>query len=125
MFTHVVVGTNDLDKSRTFYDATFAVLGIDPAPPGDRAFYRSPGGSFMVTNPVNGEPASFANGGTIGFAMANAEQCKAWHDAGVAAGGKSCEDPPGYRDLPMGKTYLAYMRDPYGNKLCGLVMPGA
>lgn len=124
MFTHVVVGTNDLEKSRKFYDAIFGVLGYDPSPPGDRVMYRSPGGSFMATLPINGEPACFANGGTIGFAMNSGEQCQAWHDAGVAAGGTSCEDPPGVREFAGMKMHLAYLRDPDGNKLCGMHLVG-
>jgi len=122
MFTHVVVGSNDLDRSRKFYDAVFGVLGIGPAPEGDRLVYYGPQGAFMVSTPINGEPACFANGGTIGFAMESEEQCKAWHDAGVAAGGTSIEDPPGVRDLEFASMYLAYLRDPDGNKLCGLKM---
>ena len=120
MFSHVVVGSNDIARSRKFYDAIFAVLGMGPAPEGDRLIYSGPQGSFMVTTPINGERACFANGGTIGFSMQSEEQCKAWHDAGVAAGGKSCEDAPGLRELPFAKMYLAYLRDPDGNKLCGV-----
>jgi catechol 2,3-dioxygenase-like lactoylglutathione lyase family enzyme len=82
-------------------------------------FYMSPGGAFCVTKPIDGEPATHANGGTIGFACATQEQADAWHAAGVANGGKTCEDPPGVRDGGMGKMYLAYLRDPDGNKLCG------
>jgi catechol 2,3-dioxygenase-like lactoylglutathione lyase family enzyme len=120
MFSHVVVGSNDIEKSRKFYDAVFGVLGIGTAPEGERLIYRGAQGSFMVTKPINGEPACFANGGTIGFAMESEEQCKAWHDAGVAAGGASCEDPPGLRELPFARMYLSYLRDPDGNKLCGV-----
>lgn len=123
MFTHVVVGSNDIEKSRKFYDAAFGALGIDGVVMGDRLVYRTGAGTFMVTKPVNGEPACFANGGTIGFAMKDGEQCKAWHDAGVANGGTTCEDPPGVRDLGTMKVHLAYMRDPDGNKLCGMASP--
>jgi hypothetical protein len=78
---------------------------------------------FMVTTPIDGQPACHANGGTVGFAMTSAEQADAWHAAGVAAGGASCEDPPGLRDSPIGPLYLAYLRDPAGNKLCGVHRP--
>lgn len=102
-----------------FYDAVFAVLGITGEDRGpDRLLYCSEHGSFMVTRPLNGEPATHANGGTIGFTMKDEKQCNAWHDAGVAAGGTSCEDPPGMRDLGHMQPYLAYLRDPDGNKLC-------
>jgi catechol 2,3-dioxygenase-like lactoylglutathione lyase family enzyme len=121
MFSHVMIGTNDLDRAKTFYDAILAPLGVKPATvSGNRMYYRTPTGTFMVTKPINGEPASCANGGTIGFSAASAEQADAWHAAGLAAGGVDCEDPPGVREGPSGKLYLAYLRDPDGNKLCAL-----
>lgn len=122
MFTHIMVGSNDLAASKKFYDAVFGAIGRNPGfeDPMGRLIYSHDGGNFMVTRPIDGNPATFANGGTIGFAMAGGEQAKAWHDAGVAAGGTSCEDPPGIRELPFGKVYLAYLRDPDGNKLCGM-----
>jgi catechol 2,3-dioxygenase-like lactoylglutathione lyase family enzyme len=86
----------------------------------DRYFYRSATGSFGITKPLNGEPATHANGGTIGFNMASPEQADAFHAAGIANGGTTCEDPPGWRDGSVGKLYLAYLRDPDGNKLCAL-----
>jgi len=121
VYSHIVVGSNDIEKSRKFYDAAFGAMGAGPAPAGDRLIYSVNGGMFMVTRPINGEAACFANGGTIGFAMKDADQCKAWHDAGAANGGTTCEDPPGERDFGGRKLYLAYMRDPDGNKLCGMV----
>ena len=121
MFSHVMIGTNDLEKSRTFYDAVLGALGIGPAMlDGHRIFYLTPGGVFSVTEPINGEPATHANGGTIGFACKTSELADAWHAAGVANGGTSCEEPPGVREGGMGKMYLAYLRDPDGNKLCAL-----
>jgi catechol 2,3-dioxygenase-like lactoylglutathione lyase family enzyme len=126
MFTHIVVGANDLEASKKFYDATFAAIGGNPGfeDPAGRIIYSHNGGNLMVTKPIDGKPATHANGGTIGLAMKDGEQCKAWHDAGVANGGTSIEDPPGERDLPFGKVYLAYLRDPAGNKLCGMVAGG-
>ncbi len=122
MFTHVVVGSNDLAKSKAFYDAIFTAIGGSAgADMGTRLAYGHKGGNFMVTTPINGEPACHANGGTIGFAMDSNEQAQAWHDAGVAAGGTSCENPPGVRDLGFAKLYLAYLRDPDGNKLCAML----
>ncbi|MBW8752777.1 MAG: VOC family protein, partial [Sphingomonadales bacterium] len=121
MFTHVVVGSNDLEKSKTFYDALFTAIGGNPGMSmGSRIAYAHSGANFMVTTPINGEPAHHANGGTIGFQMAGPEQADAWHAAGVAAGGTTCEDPPGARDLGFAKLYLAYLRDPDGNKLCAM-----
>jgi catechol 2,3-dioxygenase-like lactoylglutathione lyase family enzyme len=123
MFSHIVVGANDLGKAKTFYDAVFGVLGVGPgAEIGDtRVAYQKPGAaSFMVTKPINGNAATFANGGTIGFGVESPDKIDAWHAAGCANGGKSCEDPPGVRDLGFAKMYLAYLRDPDGNKLCAM-----
>lgn len=119
MFSHVMIGTNDLDKAKDFYDKLLGTIGV---PPGKvdrhRVFYRTPTGTFSVSKPINGQPATSANGGTIGFLCNSPEQAKAWHDAGVANGGTTCEDPPGVREGT--KVYLAYLRDPDGNKLCAL-----
>lgn len=121
MFSHIMIGTNDLDKAKGFYDAVLGTLGVGPAVvDGHRMFYMTPTGVFCVTKPINDQPASFANGGTIGFACSSTGQADAWHAAGVAHGGKTCEDPPGVREGGMGKMYLAYLRDPDGNKLCAL-----
>lgn len=124
MFSHVMLGVNDLEVSKKFYDAVLGTLGIGPGVANkSRYFYRSPGGSFGITIPINGEPAAHGNGSTIGFNMASPEQADAWHAAGVAHGGTTCEDPPGWRDGSVGKLYLAYLRDPDGNKLCALYRP--
>ena len=97
MFSHIMVGTNDVNRSKTFYDATLGALGVAPAPiDGNRLFYRTEGGALGVTQPINGQPATAANGGT------------------------TCEDPPGLRDFGAMKLYLAYLRDPDGNKLCAV-----
>lgn len=122
MFSHVMVGSNDLEASRKFYDAVLGTLGIGPAVTDEkgRLFYLSPGGVFAVTAPINGAPATPANGGTIGFSASDPATVDAWHAAGVANGGTSCEDPPGVREGSVGKMYLAYLRDPSGNKLCAL-----
>jgi catechol 2,3-dioxygenase-like lactoylglutathione lyase family enzyme len=121
MFSHVMVGSNDLDRSKHFYDE---LLGQEAhVQPNGRLMYRKNGAAFMVTRPIDGEPAHHANGGTIGFNFDSPEEVDAWHRAGVAAGGTSIEDPPGYRTGVSGKLYLAYLRDPDGNKLCGLHRP--
>ena len=57
---------------------------------------------------------------TIGFAVADPATVDAWHAAGVANGGTTCEEPPGVREGGLGKMYLAYLRDPSGNKICAL-----
>jgi catechol 2,3-dioxygenase-like lactoylglutathione lyase family enzyme len=108
MFSHIMIGTNDLDRAKSFYDKVLGTLGVGPAAlDGHRIFYITPTGVFSVSQPINGEPATHANGGTIGFAAASPAQADAWHAAGVAAGGKTCEDPPGVREGGMGKMYLA------------------
>lgn len=122
MFSHIIVGANDVDKSKSFYDAVLGTLGVNPGFKDDkgRVFYMTPTGVFAISKPIDGEAASHANGGTIGFACSTPEQADAWHAAGVANGGSSIEEPPGVRDGGMGKLYLAYLRDPDGNKLCAL-----
>lgn len=124
MFSHVMVGVNDLERSRKFYDAVLGTLGVGPGVANkNRYFYRSPTGTFAITTPINGEPACHGNGGTIGFVAASPEQADAFHAAGVAHGGVTCEDPPGLREGSTGPLYLAYVRDPDGNKLCVLHRP--
>ena len=121
MFSHIMIGANDLDRAKAFYDALLGTLDVAPAMVDrHRIFYRTPTAVFSVSIPINGEPATAPNGGTIGFACSSPEQADAWHAAGIAAGGTTCEDPPGVREGGMGKLYLAYLRDPDGNKLCGL-----
>ncbi|MBM3343321.1 MAG: VOC family protein [Betaproteobacteria bacterium] len=122
MFSHIMIGSNDIARSKKFYDALFAAMGAKPGVEDakGRLIYAHNGGRLMVTKPIDGKPASAANGGTIGFTMSDAQQAEAWHKAGVANGGTSIEDPPGVRQMPSGRIYLAYLRDPDGNKLCGL-----
>jgi catechol 2,3-dioxygenase-like lactoylglutathione lyase family enzyme len=121
MFSHIMIGTNDLDRAKAFYDPVLGALGVSPAVVDrHRIFYRTPTGIFAVSLPIDGEPASHANGGTVGFAAASPELADAWHAAGVANGGTAIEDPPGVREGPTGKLYLAYLRDPDGNKICAL-----
>jgi catechol 2,3-dioxygenase-like lactoylglutathione lyase family enzyme len=121
MFSHIMIGTNDLARSKAFYDPLLATLGAGPAMvDGHRMFYITPTGIFSVSVPIDGQPACVGNGSTIGFACSSPEQADAWHAAGVANGGTTCEDPPGVRAGGMGKLYLAYLRDPDGNKLCAL-----
>ena len=125
MFSHVVVGTNDLNKAKRFYDAVLGALGYGEGLSDDddvrrRYVYRTDTGLFIVTQPINGQQASPANGGTIGFACQSTEQVDRWHAAGVANGGTSAEAPPGVRETASGGLYLAYLRDPDGNKIGAL-----
>jgi catechol 2,3-dioxygenase-like lactoylglutathione lyase family enzyme len=117
-----MVGSNDIERSKNFYDSLFTAIGGKPARVDEkgRLSYVRGGTAFMVTPPIDGQPATHGNGATIGFALDSPEQIEAWHDAGVASGGKSIEDPPGIRQGSFGPLYLAYLRDPDGNKLCGL-----
>jgi catechol 2,3-dioxygenase-like lactoylglutathione lyase family enzyme len=128
MFSHIMVGSNDIARSKKFYDALFVTMGAKPGVEDARGrlVYTHKGGRFMVSKPIDGKPAIAANGGTIGFTMSDAQQAEAWHSAGVANGGRSIEDPPGVRQGATGRIYLAYLRDPDGNKLCALHrMPAA
>ena len=121
MFSHIMIGTNNLERAKSFYDAVLGTIGVPPAMVDrHRIFYMTKGGVFSVSVPIDGKPATVANGGTIGFACSSPEQVEAWHKAGVSSGGTSIEEPPGVRDGGMGKLYLAYLRDPDGNKICAL-----
>lgn len=122
MFSHIMLGADDIAASKAFYDATLGALGVPPGFADDkgRVFWMTPTGIFAITKPIDGKPASCGNGSTIGFAVKSPEEANAWHAAGLAAGGTACEDPPGVRSGATGSLYLAYLRDPAGNKLCAL-----
>lgn len=126
MFSHIVIGSNDLERSKRFYDAVLGVLGAGEPYRGqassghNRLFYRHDGCALGITEPINGEAATCANGGTVGFKCSSPEQVKEFHDVAVAHGGTSIEEPPGLREGPMGALHLAYVRDPDGNKLCAM-----
>jgi catechol 2,3-dioxygenase-like lactoylglutathione lyase family enzyme len=121
MFSHVMVGSNDLERSKRFYDALFEKEARRDDK--GRLSYGRRGSIFMVGKPIDGEPACHANGGTIGFAYDTREEVDAWQKRGAEAGGTAIEDPPGERSNPFGRLYLAYLRDPDGNKLCALHRP--
>lgn len=126
MFSHVMIGANDVEKAKAFYDQVLGTLGIaagrlETTPDGRRrALYLTPTGIFILSQPLNGKPATDGNGSTLGFAASSSEQVNSWHKTGVAAGGTAIEDPPGVREGAAGKLYLAYLRDPDGNKICAL-----
>ena len=122
VFSHVMIGSNDIARSRSFYDALLGAVGGTPGVQDSRGrlVYAHRGGRFLITQPIDGEAATHANGGTIGFAVESPEEADAWHKAGVENGGTAIEDPPGVRQGSSGSLYLAYLRDPDGNKLCAL-----
>ncbi len=128
MFSHVMIGSNDLERSKKFYDALLVALGgregrVDPK---GRVMYLKDGGIFILTKPIDGQPATHGNGTTLGFAATSPEQVHAWHEAGIAAGGTPIEDEPGVRTGAGVALYLAYLRDPDGNKICAMYrMPAA
>ena len=129
MFSHIMIGSNDIERSQRFYDAVLATVGAGPAARNVagtghvRLFYRHAGNTFSISQPIDGAPATFANGGTIGFKCTSPEQVHAFHDAAIAHGGRSVEDPPGVRKTGMGDYYIAYVRDPDGHKLCAIHRP--
>jgi catechol 2,3-dioxygenase-like lactoylglutathione lyase family enzyme len=122
MFSHIMIGVNNIEASKKFYDATLATLGHPAGTIDDkgRCFYMTPTGIFALTKPINGEPACHGNGATIGFSAETPALADAWHAAGLANGGTACEDAPGVRSGPAFDLYLAYLRDPDGNKVCTL-----
>jgi catechol 2,3-dioxygenase-like lactoylglutathione lyase family enzyme len=122
MFSHIMLGANDVAQSKKFYDAIMDVLGHKPGVIDDkgRCFYVEKTGVFSLSKPIDGEPASSGNGSTVGFVADSPALIDAWHTAGLAHGGTTLEDPPGVREGAAGKLYLAYLRDPSGNKICAL-----
>lgn len=131
MLFHTMVGSNDIERSKHFYNAVLGTIGVKEAMINmagtghTRLFYRNPAGTnFIVTEPINDEPATVSNGSTVAFACDSPEQVKQFHDTAVANGGTSIEDAPGPRDSAMGQIHLAYVRDPDGNKLCAIHIPG-
>ena len=128
MFSHVMVGASNIEESKLFYDKIFKVLGAEPGKmyPNlsgqKRYFYNFKGTTFCITEPIDGKPATVSNGTTIGFNIDNTEQGDAWHKAGIENGGISIEEAPGIRNYGKFSMYLAYLRDPTGNKLCASLL---
>ena len=122
MFSHIMLGADDVEASKTFYDAALGALGARAAmvDPKGRAMYMHGDGIFMLSKPIDGAPVSNANGSTIGFAAATPAEADAFHKAGLESGGTAIEDPPGWREGNGMKLYLAYLRDPAGNKICAM-----
>jgi catechol 2,3-dioxygenase-like lactoylglutathione lyase family enzyme len=116
MFSHIVVGADDLSAAKAFYDAALGALGHGPgADMGGRVIYSTDAGILMVTRPYDGKGASFGNGVTIGLNAPDVAAVDAFHARGLAAGGRD-EGAPGPRDA-IPNSYAAYLRDPTGNKL--------
>jgi catechol 2,3-dioxygenase-like lactoylglutathione lyase family enzyme len=114
MFTHVMVGSNDIERSRKFYDAVLGALGHKSVPGVPIPMYRTDAGTLMVRAPIDGNAATYANGGTIGLQAPSRKAVDEFHKAALANGGK-CEGPPGPRAFAP-NAYAAYIRDPDGNK---------
>lgn len=129
MLNHVMIGSDDIERSKRFYNAVLGVLGagepmVHVNDTGQtRLFYMHGGSMFSVSEPINGKPVTVANGSTIGFRCDSPEQVKELHEVAVANGGTSVEDPPGPREGSMGVMHLCYFLDPDGHKICGIHRP--
>ncbi|MEO6432467.1 MAG: VOC family protein [Sphingomicrobium sp.] len=121
MYSHIMVGSNDTERAKKFYDTLFEKEGRTDDK--GRVSYMRNGGVFMISKPIDGEAATHGNGSTIGFGYDSPAEVDAWHQRGIAAGGTAIEDPPGTRSNAFGSLYLAYLRDPDGNKICALHRP--
>jgi catechol 2,3-dioxygenase-like lactoylglutathione lyase family enzyme len=117
-----MLGANDIQESKKFYDAILGAMGYKPGfiDEKGRCFYYTETGIFAISKPLDGEVACNGNGSTIGFHGKTTELVDAWHAAGLKNGGTNIEDAPGIRDGGAMKLYLAYLRDPSGNKVCAL-----
>ena len=126
MFSHMMVGANDIEESKVFYDAVLGTLGCKPGilsmnlSDQKRYMYIHEKNIFIITEPIDGNPSTHGNGVTVGFSVADEATGDKWHEAGLNAGGTACEDPPGIREGMGAKMYLAYLKDPSGNKICVL-----
>ena len=130
MFSHIMIGSSDIERTKNFYNAVLGVLGAgEPIQHVNdtgqtRLFYMHNDSTFSVSEPINGQPVTVANGSTIGFACDSPEQVKELHDVAVANGATSVEDPPGPRESDMGVMHLCYFLDPDGHKICGIHRAG-
>ena len=122
MFSHVTVGTRDIEAAIAFYDRLLAPLGLSRsgADVGEGwACWHRPGelAEFLVMRPIDGKAATVGNGTTVAFFAPDRPTVDAVYAAGLATGGTD-EGPPGPRPQYTGNYYGAYLRDPDGNKLC-------
>ena len=123
MFTHAFLGSNGVERSRKFYDATMKELGYENVVPPEAGMlvYSGPQGTLVVGKPYDGQPANPSNGATLGLAAKDDETVARWHEAGKANGG-TCDGPPGPRERAPNNSVGAYLRDPDGNKICAFNM---
>jgi len=122
MYTHTTIGSNDLERARSFYDAVLAPLEVKRAKDMDTAsIWASESGQMLIVlNPTNGEPATVGNGVTIGFQAPSRKAVDEFHAAGLSAGGKD-EGAPGPRGFAP-NAYAGYLRDLDGNKIVAVCM---
>lgn len=119
MISYITIGASDPDRAGAFYDAALGALGnqrlwrqgdwIGYGPDPEHA-------TVMICSPENGEPAKAGNGIMIGLKAESPQAVDAFHAAALAHGGV-CAGPPGLRPAYGEGYYLAYVRDPDGNKL--------
>ena len=123
MFTHMFLGSNDVERSRKFYDATMKELGYQNVVPPEAGMlvYSGPSGTLVVGKPYDGQPATVSNGATLGLAAQDDETETRWHQAGIANGGID-DGAPGPRERAPNNSVGAYLRDPDGNKVCAFHM---
>jgi len=122
MYTHTTLGTNDIGRARSFYDAVLAPVGAKRVKDMETAsvWQGEGGGMFIALHPTNGEPATVGNGVTVSFAAPSRKAVDEFHAAGLAGGGKD-EGAPGPRGFAP-NAYAGYLRDLDGNKIVAVCM---
>lgn len=127
MISYITIGADDIDQAVAFYDAVLGALGNQRVwQQGTWAGYGPEGddhGVVLICSPFNEEAARPGNGIMIGLHAESPAQVDAFHAAALANGG-TCEGPPGARETYGEGYYLAYVRDPTGNKLSAFYRPG-
>ena len=123
MFSHINLGTNNIEQAAVFYDAVLAPLGLIKKAITDNnetvswCWAGSQGlPNFYVVMPINKEPASAGNGSMVAFAAPSSAAVDIAYQAGLDVGGQS-EGAPGLRDQYGPGYYGAYLRDLDGNKI--------
>ena len=123
MFSHVTLGTNDLQRAIHFYDGVMAVLGYRKHSTGETfAGYGDPDDANLGVNslwiliPTDGQPATSGNGTNVAFIANTRERVDEFHRKALEVGGVD-EGRPGIREEAHPNFYAGYIRDPDGNKL--------
>ena len=117
MLNHVMVGSNDIERSKRFYDAVLPIVGILPlSEAADGVGYSCGTFHFSMQVPIDGKPASVGNGSHIAFGVENRGMVDRFYAAALAHGGTS-DGAPGLRPEYDGNYYGAFVRDPDGNKI--------